>query len=119
MDKPKYKCRSLSIYGDRMSLNSYDSANYSYASGGVTSNNEGGSIGGNINAVSSTAFSDECDNEELRSLPIQSTASLLTRNQDCDSAIDNTPSLSHLSVSSHVKSNHKRYVSKRFYTGPK
>ena len=65
----------FSIYGDRMSLNSYDSANYSYNSGGATSTNEGGSIGGNINVA--PALSDKLDklyrNEEPRSLPILST----------------------------------------------
>ena len=59
----------LSIYGDKISLNSYDSANYSYDSTGATSTNE---LGSNVGQVTSS-YSDKLDtlneSKEPKSLP--------------------------------------------------
>ena len=98
-----------SIYGDRLSINSCDSANYSYNSGGGTSTNEVGSIGGNMKTSLSSEKLENKDNEEPISLSIHSSASSTKiTNTEYDSLIDNTLK-SHSSSSSRVQPGHKRY----------
>jgi len=97
----------LSIYGDRMSLNSYDSANYSYNSGGATSTNEAGSIVGNTDVTASSL--DKLDkfnsHEEPQSLPIFLSVSSTTTISDKESVIESNRK-SNLPDS--LKSRHKR-----------
>ena len=98
-----------SIYGDRLSINSCDSANYSYNSGGGTSTNEVGSSGGNIKTSLSSEKLDKKDNEGPFSLPIHSAASSTkTTNTEYDSLMGNTPK-SQSTSSSRIKPGHKRY----------
>ena len=73
----------LSIYGDRLSLNSYDSANYSYDSTGAISTNDAGNIVENTNFTSSTDKLDAISgNREPKSLPVLSASKIAISDYD-------------------------------------
>merc|ERR1719412_3139205 len=92
-----------------MSLNSYDSANYSYNSSCAQSTNEAGSTMGKTNeAASSTENLDRINyKEEPQSLPILQPGSSKSMASDNDSAIESN-SRSNTSVPYQLKSRHKR-----------
>jgi hypothetical protein len=96
----------FSIYGDRMSLNSVDSANYSYNSGCATSTNEAGSIGGNTNLAESSDKLDKINShEEPHSLPTFLSVSSTTTISDKDTVMDSNLKSN---KPDHLKSRHKR-----------
>ena len=96
----------LSIYGDRISLNSYDSANYSYDSTCAPSVNEVESHHGNIKLSSSSEKLDSMnESRDHKSLPIQSSKTIAS---DTENSSLNTSTIQTTANKQH-KIRHKRY----------